>query len=46
MKDQTKTMFQTSETGIGVLDFSSLKSIWLRFVSDFVLRISDFPHEA
>jgi hypothetical protein len=42
MKDKTNSMFQTEETGIGVLNFPRLEFIWLRFVSDLVLRISDF----
>jgi hypothetical protein len=29
------------QNGFSVLDFPSLGFIWLRFVSDFVLRISD-----
>jgi hypothetical protein len=42
MKDKTNSMFQTEETGIGVLNFPRLGFIWLRFVSDFDIRISDF----
>jgi hypothetical protein len=45
MKDKTNSMFQTGQTGIDVLHFPSLGFIWLRFVSDLVLRISDFVSE-
>src|SRR5688500_11256531 len=41
MKYKTTTMFQTSRTEFSVLDFPSLRFNWLRFVSDFELRISD-----
>ncbi len=42
MKYKTTTMFQTGRTEFSVLDFPSLRFNWLRFVSDFELRISDF----
>jgi hypothetical protein len=42
MKDKTNSMFQTRGTGIGVLDFPNLEFGRRLFVSDFVLRISDF----
>jgi hypothetical protein len=42
MKDKTNSMFQTGGTGIDVLNLPSLGFIWLRFVSDLVLWISDF----
>jgi len=34
-------MFQTGGTEIGVSDFPSLSFVWLWFVSDFDIRISD-----
>jgi hypothetical protein len=42
MKGKIDSMFQTGGTGIGVLNFQSLGFFWLRIVSDFELRISDF----
>ena len=46
MKDKTNSMFQTGGTGIGVLNFPSLESNWLQFVSvrgaSFDIRISNF----
>ena len=45
MNDKTDTIFQTGGTGIGVLNFLSLGFIWLRFVSNFDIRISDFISE-
>jgi hypothetical protein len=39
MKDKTNSMFQTGGTGAGVLNFPRLGFIWLRFVSDFDIRI-------
>ena len=42
MKDKPNSMFQTGRTGISVLNFPSVGFVWLRFVSDFDIRISDF----
>jgi len=37
-------MLQTGQIEFTVLDFLILNSFWLPFVSDFVLRISDFDN--
>jgi hypothetical protein len=41
MKNKTTAMLQTGRIEFTVLDFLILNSFWPRFVSDFVLRISD-----
>jgi hypothetical protein len=41
-KNKTTTMLQTGRIEFTALDFLILNSFWPRFVSDFVLRISDF----
>jgi len=42
MKNQNSKLTQF---GFDVLDFPSLRFIWPPFVSDFVLRISDFVRQ-
>jgi len=42
MKNKTTTMLQTGRIEFTVLDFLILKLFWLRFVSNFDIRISDF----
>ena len=44
MQKKTTTMLQTGQIEFTVLDFLILNSLWIRFVSDFVLRISDFDN--